>query len=139
MSISCFSDHGASCILTAGNSRFNSESERMFTPGGFMAEDVYIGLDLGGTRLRAARFSKELEMQQRSETLTLAEEGPDAVIRRMLAQARAVWPTDGSRVAGIGISAPGPINPFTGVITAPPNLAGWHNVPLREIFHRELG
>ena len=103
-----------------------------------MSNDVLIGIDLGGTRVRAARFSAGLEMEQRTETLTLSEEGPDAVIGRMVEQARAVWPTD-RRVAGVGVSAPGPIDPFAGVITAPPNLKGWHNVDLRKRLEAELG
>jgi glucokinase len=104
-----------------------------------MPHEVYIGIDLGGTRIRAARFTGGLEMQQRSETLTRGEEGKDAVIGRMVEQTRAVWPTDGSQVAGIGISAPGPVNPFKGVIVRPPNLVGWHNVPLSEIIEARTG
>jgi glucokinase len=104
-----------------------------------MAQEVYIGVDLGGTRIRAARFTDDLNMQQRTETLTLNSEGPDAVINRMIEQVKIVWPTDGARVAGVGISAPGPINPRTGVIVSPPNLKGWHNIPLRKIFQDRLG
>ncbi len=104
-----------------------------------MTDDVYIGLDLGGTRIRAARFNADLEMQQRTETLTLDKEGRDAVIGRMIEQTRAVWPTDGAQVAGIGISAPGPINPKEGIVTTPPNLAGWRHVRLRDIFQERLG
>lgn len=104
-----------------------------------VTDEVYIGIDLGGTRIRAARFSSDLVMQQRSETLTLDEEGLDAVIGRMAEQARAVWPTGGARVGGIGVSAPGPIDPIAGVITAPPNLKGWHNVPLRKLLEEQLG
>ena len=33
-------------------------------------------------------------------------------------------------VAAIGICAPGPLNPRTGVVLNPPNLPGWRNVPL---------
>jgi glucokinase len=104
-----------------------------------MAQEVYIGVDLGGTRIRAARFSGALNMEQRTETLTLNNEGPDAVINRMIEQVKIVWPTDGARVAGVGISAPGPINPRTGVIVSPPNLKGWHNIPLRHMFQDRLG
>ncbi len=32
----------------------------------------------------------------------------------------------------IGICAPGPLNPRTGVVINPPNLPGWHNFPLAE-------
>lgn len=103
-----------------------------------MPEDVLIGIDLGGTRVRAARFDSKFQIQQRVETQTLSAEGSDAVIHRMIGLARTVWPTDGARVVGVGISAPGPINPYTGVIVAPPNLPGWHNVPLVQLLHDAL-
>jgi glucokinase len=62
----------------------------------------------------------------------------DAVIARMVEQAQMVWPTD-DRVTAVGVSAPGPIDPFAGVITAPPNLKGWHDVPLQRRLEEKLG
>lgn len=104
-----------------------------------MTEEVFIGIDLGGTLVRAGRFNKYLELEARSETHTRSEDGgPEAVIARMGEQARAVWPTNGATVSGIGISAPGPINPKTGVVTTPPNLKGWHNVPLRDWLQQKV-
>jgi glucokinase len=35
-----------------------------------------------------------------------------------------------SSISGIGICAPGPLNPRTGVVVNPPNLPGWRNFPL---------
>jgi glucokinase len=101
--------------------------------------NVVIGVDLGGTRLRAASLSRELQIIERHETLTHAQEGPDATIERMKQMIAQVLPKDGSKVDGIGISAPGPANPITGVIVAPPNLPGWHNVPLVDILNKEFG
>lgn len=98
-----------------------------------------IGVDLGGTRIRAARLDSNLRIEKRVETLTKDEEGFDATMGRIKAQIRAVLPEDTTEVAGIGISAPGPLNPETGVIVAPPNLRGWHNVPLGEILRKEFG
>ena len=92
-----------------------------------------IGVDLGGTRLRAARFDRDLNLLVRDEVLTLAAEGPPATIERMKALIRSVLPSE-AEVAGIGISAPGPSNPFTGIVVAPPNLPGWHNVPIVQIL-----
>ncbi len=103
-----------------------------------MAKDVLIGIDLGGTRLRAARFSTDFQMQQRVETPTLAVEGLDSVVSRIVAEARAVWPTDGETVSGVGVSVPGPTNPYTGIVVAPPNLPGWHNVPLADLLQEAL-
>jgi glucokinase len=99
--------------------------------------DYYIGIDLGGTRIRAARFTPDLVMEARTETLTMDENGPEYVLTRMVEQARAVFPENG-RVLGVGVSAPGPIDPINGVITSPPNLKGWHNVPLRQLLHDQL-
>ncbi|PYU78102.1 MAG: ROK family protein, partial [Acidobacteria bacterium] len=40
------------------------------------------------------------------------------------------------RIEAIGICAPGPLNPVTGIIINPPNLAIWHNYPLAEEMRR---
>ncbi len=98
-----------------------------------------IGVDLGGTRIRAARFGSDLSMLQREETLTLADEGPDAIIERIIALIREVWPQDGGAVQGIGISSPGPLDPVTGVVVAPTNLPGWRNVPLGQQVQETFG
>jgi glucokinase len=101
--------------------------------------EVLIGVDLGGTRVRVARLDTALNIIERHETLTLAHEGYDATIKRIKGLIRRVLPTDDATpIAGIGVSAPGPLNPQTGVVVAPPNLPGWHNVPLGDILHEEF-
>jgi glucokinase len=95
---------------------------------------MIIGVDLGGTLIRAARLDPALNVLERTETLTLAEEGPDAVIGRMISAIRAVWPQV-EPVIGIGVSSPGPLDPVTGVVLAPPNLHGWYHVPLAQRLH----
>ncbi|MFQ3535478.1 MAG: ROK family protein [Aggregatilineales bacterium] len=104
-----------------------------------MTEKVYIGIDLGGTRIRAGKFNANLERLARTETLTLDEEGVEAVIARIIAQARAVWADSSETVVAVGVSAPGPIDLKTGVITRPPNLAGWRDVPLKRRLEEALG
>ncbi|NDJ59920.1 MAG: ROK family protein [Chloroflexi bacterium] len=96
--------------------------------------EYIIGFDLGGTRMRAARLDMGLNIVARKEILTQAHEGADATIERMRYLLHEVMPEDVSTVAGIGISAPGPSNPRTGVVVAPPNLPGWHNVPIVDIL-----
>lgn len=102
-----------------------------------MADEI-IGVDLGGTRVRAALLDQSLHILRREETLTLAEDGLEATLGRIKALIHDVLPADG-KPAGIGISAPGPLNPKTGVVVAPPNLPGWHDVPLGDILSREFG
>jgi glucokinase len=42
-------------------------------------------------------------------------------------------------VAGIGLCAPGPLNPKTGLIINAPNMPGWRNIPLEEIVGKRFG
>lgn len=101
--------------------------------------DVVIGVDLGGTRLRAGRLDKQLNIIERTEMLTKADEGRDATIERIRDIIRQVLPEDKTTLLGIGISVPGPCNPETGVVVAPPNLPGWRDVPLAEILKKDFG
>jgi glucokinase len=100
-----------------------------------MTDGVIIGVDLGGTRIRAARCDTQLNIIKREEILTKAEGGLDATLGRIKGLIQQVLPDNDTPVIGIGISAPGPLNPDTGVVVAPPNLPGWHNVPLGDILH----
>ncbi|MBZ0302314.1 MAG: ROK family protein, partial [Anaerolineae bacterium] len=92
---------------------------------------MIIGVDLGGTRIRVARLDEDLNILARDETLTLGQDGPDRVIERMIDLIGRLWPQD-DIVTGIGVSSPGPLDPLTGVVLAPPNLPGWHHVPLAQ-------
>ena len=97
-----------------------------------------IAVDLGGTQIRTARYGLELNLLQRENTLTQAKLGPQPTIERMKEYIRKVMPDGRGDILGIGISSPGPLNPFTGVIVAPPNLHGWLDVPLRDIMEAEF-
>ena len=101
--------------------------------------NAYVAVDLGGTQIRTGRFDHNLNLLQRENTLTRADEGPGPTIERLKAYIGKVMPSDRREIAGIGISSPGPLNPKTGVIIAPPNLPGWHDVPLADIISAEFG
>ncbi len=104
-----------------------------------MSEYV-VGIDLGGTRMRAALLDRDLNIVERQEAPTNAEQGMETTLARMKTLVDGILPNDPeAHVAGIGISAPGPSNPNTGVLVAPPNLPGWHNVPLVQILQKEFG
>jgi glucokinase len=45
---------------------------------------------------------------------------------------------DRSKILGVGVAAPGPIGTKSGVVTAPPNLPGWQDVPLAELIQDRL-
>ncbi len=103
-----------------------------------MADEFVIGVDLGGTRMRAALMDDSLTIRAREEVFTMAQEGFEPSLERMKALIRAVWPQDGQLVTGIGISIPGPTNPFTGVVELGTNLKGWQHIPLADLLSAEF-
>lgn len=92
--------------------------------------DKVIGVDLGGTQIRATLAGANGQLMNRVATLTLAHEGPDAVLERIYRSIEQA--AGGEKFAAIGIGAPGPTDPYQGVVLMGPNLPGWHNVPLRQ-------
>lgn len=98
-----------------------------------------VAVDLGATNLRAARYAKpEPPYQEAYRTLTNAQEGPDAVIQRIADAVRRVSPEEETDLR-VGVAAPGPLNPFTGMIVEAPNLPGWEGLPIRGLLESTLG
>jgi glucokinase len=56
---------------------------------------------------------------------------------RLIELVRSVWPADHT-VAGIGVAAPGPVDPVAGVVLRAPSLPGWENLQLRQILSNAL-
>jgi glucokinase len=96
-----------------------------------------IAIDLGATKILSLCVSRELKVVGEDRRPTDADLGPDAVIDRMVASAKAA--ANGRTPLGIGISCPGPSDPKRGIITTPPNLHGWHNVPLADLVSKRAG
>ena len=108
----------------------------------FMTTEQVIAVDLGGTSIRAALCDKDRQILKRVKTHTLASEGPQAVIGRIVSSMRAVMPDTAPNMGHVhaaAVASPGPLNPFTGVVMYAPNLPGWLDVQLRELLRRELG
>lgn len=102
---------------------------------------LVIGLDLGGTQIRTAVL-QGARLLSRVGLLTGENPSPDRVIPRMyesIYQALQEAQVTIEQIAGIGIGAPGPLNSRTGTVFSPPNLPGWINVPLRDIFMEKFG
>ncbi len=107
------------------------------------AAQPVLAIDLGGTQIRAAHVAPDLTVSARTAVPTNPDEGPDAVIDRICAVAGEVR----SRIeslgleppCGIGISSPGPLDPWRGVVVAPPNLPGWVDIPLADRVEAALG
>jgi glucokinase len=102
-----------------------------------------LAIDLGGTQIRAAHVSPDLSVSCRHATETRGEEGVDRVVERICQLADEVRREASQHrlpePIGVGISAPGPLDPWRGIVIAPPNLPGWRDVPLAERVEAQLG
>ena len=103
----------------------------------------YIGIDLGGTNLRAAVANTETgEIYHQRQCPTLASEGQEAVIQRIVGLINDLTLADGGSacdIQGVGIGVPGTPDIDKGVIQILPNLPGrWLNVPLQSILQEQV-
>jgi glucokinase len=102
----------------------------------------YIGIDLGGTNLRAAIADTETgQIFHQRKCPTLASEGQAAVIQRIVQLIRELVEAGGVNcsIKGVGIGVPGTPDIDTGVIQFLPNLPGkWLNVPLQAMIEEQI-
>lgn len=99
--------------------------------------DYVVGVDLGGTQIRAALADLDGKIVARDQRLTLADEGPEAVIARVVESVHSAAGENSFRDLGIG--APGPTDPNRGVLLTAANLPGWHHVNLRDALYQNFG
>ncbi len=93
------------------------------------ADATVLALDLGGTQVRAALVRADGTRLGRAAAPTPVAEGPEAVVAACISTlqlartnaAREDAPAV-ARLVGIGMSAPGPLNPWTGIAVEPANL-----------------
>jgi len=99
-------------------------------------DDLVIGVDVGGTKVAAGLVDAngEILCHNRNPMVSsgTAADGLASVIKAIeTASAQAVSIAGGHHlIRGIGICAPGPLDPKTGVVINPPNLPCWRDFPL---------
>ena len=101
---------------------------------------MYIGVDLGGTGIKAGVVSEQGEILSKGSTPTMIERPYEAIIADIAALCERVTAEAGCTMAdigGIGVGVPGICDPKTGVIPFCTNL-GWHEVPFVEEMHKHI-
>jgi len=104
------------------------------------AEKPVLAVDLGGTKVIAAIISSKVIAKEYQ--LTLADEGPQSVIKRILStidHLLSLRNLDPSQLGSIGIAAAGAIDSEKGLVTLSPNLPGWRDIPLRDMVGEKYG
>lgn len=96
-----------------------------------------VGVDLGGTNIRAAVATGAASHAQPAHAPTPGEGGADAVVEaigRCVEEA-----TGGARPDGLAIGIPGPLDPRRGIVYAAPHLHGWDNFPAAHAISARCG
>ncbi|MBI1354494.1 MAG: ROK family protein [Acidobacteria bacterium] len=98
-----------------------------------------IGVDLGGTNLRASAVAVDGRVLEDFQISTEAQGGPDHIVQRIVEGVREVNEGHtGSELIGVGVGVPGLIRLETGVIAKAPNLRGWEEYPLKQKLEQAL-
>lgn len=99
-----------------------------------------IGVDLGGTNLRAAAVSRDGVLLQKVAESTPVSQGPEAVISGIVDGIEAVRRNlKDHTLTGVGVSVPGFILIDKGIIAGSSNLPDFVDYPVRDEIERRLG
>ena len=99
-----------------------------------------LAADIGGTWTRAACYPWPWEREAPPRPLAHVRRptDPEDPTSGLVAALREVWPREG-RVYGVGVAAPGPLDPYRGVVLFAPNLPAWREEPLQARLEAALG
>ncbi|OGN83967.1 MAG: hypothetical protein A2X23_07650 [Chloroflexi bacterium GWC2_73_18] len=117
------------------------------SPGAGDVGRLVLALDLGASRVRAAAVAADGSLLARHQLATPVTEGPEAVLGACVEALRAAReelersaPALAGGLAAIGVAAPGPLDPWRGVVVDPPNLGPtFREIPLGERIEAALG
>ena len=111
--------------------------------------DIVIGLDIGGTVVRAGAFTPQGDLLALREKLIEAARGPEAGLQRIQnliqetlsesAAADAQTETTENKLVGIGIGCTGPIDRRFRTINNPYTLPTWENVAIVSWLQEHFG
>ena len=97
---------------------------------------LVLGVDIGRTKIACGLVDREAGVSGTHRFPTRAAEGFDVSISQLW---QAIEQSLTPEVGAIGICAPGPLNPKTGVILNPPSLPGWTDIPLCDLAADRFG
>jgi glucokinase len=106
-----------------------------------MKNGFYLGIDIGGTKCAVVAGDEDFNIYQKIQFETrTGERDYNAVLDEFFVHIESLFSTyPKEQLKGIGISCGGPLDSKKGMIYSPPNLPGWDNVPIVEIFNKKYG
>ncbi len=97
------------------------------------SDQLFLGVDIGGTKVAVGAVNSAGKILQQARTPMLANGTAEDGLAAVNAAIDSFTSSQvGPQIKGIGICAPGPLDPRTGVVLNPPNVPCWRNFPLAE-------
>ena len=100
---------------------------------------LFIGIDLGGTHIRAGLVSGEHQVQARLQRPVPTDREPAAVLKDIVSMVRELESQAGQTVEAIGCGVPGIVDANTGIVYQSPHFPSWQGVAIRDALQTELG
>ncbi len=104
-------------------------------------QSLIVGIDIGGTKVAGGLVNRKGRLLHSLIVPTRAENGFKTSSRQIFRLIEQMIHRAGGKhnVAGIGLCAPGPLNPKTGLVINAPNMPGWRNIPLARMVEERFG
>jgi glucokinase len=101
----------------------------------------FIGVDIGGTKIATGIINRSGKLKKQIVVPTLADKGFKTSIGQVYQSIESLLDNtkiNKKSIEGIGVCAPGPLDPVKGVVHNPPNLPGWKEVPLASLVRKKF-
>ncbi|HEY4903762.1 MAG TPA: ROK family protein [Candidatus Sulfotelmatobacter sp.] len=90
-----------------------------------------IGVDIGGTKVAVGIVDSDGKILTQLRQPMVANSTPEAALQSVIAAIGSLCASENAgNPTAIGLCAPGPLDPITGIVINPPNLPAWRNFPL---------
>lgn len=125
----------------SGPSAKPAEPNKGTTPDRQYHGDVWVGFDLGGTKMFAVVYDDHFKVLAKERKKTKGFEGMDSGLKKiqgLIREALEAAKVQPSQLRAIGIGCPGPLDFDKGLMLEAPNL-GWKNVPIRKSLESAFG
>jgi glucokinase len=104
-----------------------------------MSQPAYIGIDLGGTNVRAGVVTLDGALKKWRDVPIEARQGPEAGLSRIIRLIEQVSAEADIRPEAIGIGSTGPVDRQRGAIQNPYTLPTWEDVDITSPLSRHFG
>ena len=103
--------------------------------------DLYIGIDLGGTFLKAGLCDASGKVHNRKSIKTKSDEGKDLILSDIMELVNYFKKKAENLgiIKAFGMGVPGLVDINKGIIYELTNIPGWRNIPIREILEAKTG